>query len=329
MKVDAPKLRVLFESLRAAGFEWQPQSPDRLLGLRKNPDPFRPLVRFFALGNPVTRDDLTSDGLPDAVFSLLEQNGLISRLSDDGIASASPLPLYKSLMAIGGANDVYVVHDHWPPDAARAGGYVHYAAESAWLARALNRDLEGFIDKRVLDLGCSSGALSFEVGAVAREVLGLDISTRAIEWARETARALGFRNMRFEAAGIGDRAADRAAEGELWDFAIMNPPMVVPARDAAYPHRDGGRLGIELPLLFLDFCQRHLKTGGEVQMLATNPIVRGRPEFFGRLNRARWEVVEKRLLHSHFNQEVARKQGYAEQGIERIELWFLHLKLQR
>lgn len=228
-------------------------------------------------------------------------------------------------MAISGTGEVFVAHDHWPPDSQRSGGYVHYAAESAWLARALLRDLEGFIDKRVLDLGCSSGALMFEIGAVASEALGLDISARAIEWARLNSAALGFKNLRFEVAAVGSQKAEDLVKVKTWDIAVANPPMVVPARDAVYPHRDGGKLGIELPLLFLEFAHRHLREGGEMITLATNPIVNGKAAFFEKLDRRKWDFVEKRCLHTHFNQSVARKQGYAELGIQNIELWFLHL----
>ncbi|MBI3554709.1 MAG: class I SAM-dependent methyltransferase [Deltaproteobacteria bacterium] len=319
-------MRLLFSVLRDAGYEWQPQTPDRLLTFRKDPSAFRPLVKLLGLGLPVSKDELIGDGLGDVVIKTVLADEFIRDASGDAGASTNPSPTYKSTMAVSGAGDVHIVHDHWPPDQERSGGYVHYAAESAWFARALNRDLEGFIGKRVLDLGCSSGALCFEVAGVADVVLGLDVSERSISWARTNAAALGFKNIRFEMAAIGEPAAETAATGHAFDIVIMNPPMVVPSKDAAYVHRDGGKLGVELPLLFLDFSWRHLREGGEVLMLATNPIVNGIGVFFDRLDRQRWDFVEKRCVHSHFNQAVARKQGYAEQGIERIELWFLHLK---
>ena len=319
-------LRLLFSALREAGYEWQPQTPDRLLGFRKEPSAFRPLVKLFGLGLPVLKDELIADGLNDVVLKSLVTEQFVRDVSSDAAASSNPSQTFKSTMSVSGAGDVHIVHDHWPPDLERSGGYVHYAAESAWLARALNRDLEGFIGKRVLDLGCSSGALCFEVAGVADDVLGLDISERSIEWARTNAAALGFKNIRFEVAAVGEKAADNFAAGKPWDLVVMNPPMVVPAKEAAYVHRDGGKLGVELPLQFLDFSWRHLREGGEVLMLATNPIVNGSGVFVDRLDRQRWDFVEKRCVHSHFNQAVARKQGYADQGIEHIELWFLHLK---
>ncbi len=319
-------LRLLFSVLRDAGYEWQPQTPDRLLAFRKDPSAFRPLVQLLGLGLPVLKDELLVDGLNEAVLKALVVDEFLRDVSADAAAMTNPSQTYKAAMSVSGAGDVHIVHDHWPPALERGGGYVHYAAESAWLARALNRDLEGFIGKRVLDLGCSSGALCFEVAGVADEVMGLDVSERSIEWARTNAAALGIKNIRFEVAAVGEKAAEALAADKPWDLVVMNPPMVVPAKEAAYVHRDGGKLGVELPLLFLDFAWRHLREGGEVLMLATNPIVNGSGVFFDRLDRQRWSFVEKRCVHSHFNQAVARKQGYAEQGIEHIELWFLHLK---
>lgn len=326
MKDKSGALRLLFSVLRNAGYEWQPQTPDRLLSFRKNPTPFRPLVQFLGLGLSITKDELVSDGMPEAVLWHLLECEFAREVVLDGLAVANPAPLFKSTMAVSGTGEVFVVHDHWPPDQNKAGGYVHFAAESSWLSRQLNRDLEGFIGKRVLDLGCSSGALCYEVAAVADEALGIDISERSIEWARINSRALGFKNLRFEVARVGDKSAEEAAGPRPWDIMVSNPPMVVPAKDANYSHRDGGHLGIELPLKFLEFAHRHLRDGGEVLTLATNPLARGKPVFFDALPRGHWDFIEKRLLHSHFNQTVARKQGYSDQGIERIELWFLHLK---
>jgi SAM-dependent methyltransferase len=313
-------LKQLFENLRDAGYEWQPQTPDGLLAFRKEPEPFRPLVQWLGLGLSVRDEELLSDGLKPEVLHDLKADGFAR---GDG----------KAEMSVSGSGDLFIVHDHWPPDLSREDGYVHCAAESLILARILNEDLEGFVGKRVLDLGCSSGVLAFEVAGVADEVLGLDISTRSIKWARSVAEAYGFKNTRFEVASIGDSAgvadafaASDSAGGVSWDKAIMNPPMIIPSPDADYPHRDGGKLGIELPLKFLEFASRHLRVGGELLGLVTNPIIQGRSAFFDRINMKAWEFVEKRCLHSKFNQAVARKQRYAEQGIERIELWFLHLK---
>jgi hypothetical protein len=37
-------------------------------------------------------------------------------------------------------------------------------------------------------------------------------------------------------------------------------------------------------------------------------------------------TLEKRRLNPVFNQALYRKQRYSDLGIERVELWFLHLR---
>jgi SAM-dependent methyltransferase len=306
-------LRRFFENLREAGYTWQAQTPDRLLSFRRAPGPFSPLVRWLGLGLVVSEESLIEDGLKVNVLKSLRDEGFFQHEK-------------PSEMAVSGLGEHYIIHDHWPPSDKLVGGYVHYAAESEWLARACTRDLEAFLGRRVLDLGCSSGALAFEIGAVAEQVLGLDISERAITWGRVSAEALGLPNVRFEQVAVGSPQAEALVSQTKWDVVISNPPMVIPSKDGALPHRDGGALGIELPLMFLEFAHRHLRTGGEVLMLATNPLVHGRGAFFEKFDRKKWDVLEKRCVHPQFNQSVARKQNYADQGIQNVELYFLHLR---
>lgn len=56
------------------------------------------------------------------------------------------------------------------------------------LASFLPRDLSGW---RILDAGCGSGVLAFELAERGADVLGIDLSARMIGHAREKAEALG------------------------------------------------------------------------------------------------------------------------------------------
>jgi hypothetical protein len=108
---------------------------------------------------------------------------------------------------------------------------------------------------------------------------------------------------------------------------VFNPPMVIPESGIQYPHRDGGTLGIEIPLLFMDFAQDHLKPGGSVLCLSTNPIVNGQGKYFEAMKaRKNFELVAQKTLHPYFNQNVARKRKHDEHDVERIELLALHWK---
>lgn len=323
-------LSQLMSALVAAEYAWQPQTPDRLLAFRKHPEALRPLVRWLGLGLPQFFDDLVNDGLSSTLLSTLANEKFVCAVDAPDMERHSRV--LRASMAISGLGPHYIVHDHWPPNFSAEGGYVHYGPESDILAAEIRtRDLnvELFVGKAILDLGCSSGALSFAVAEQAREVLGLDVSQRSIEWAWALARCYGVADrLRFVRAEIGAASADIEARDMHWEAAIMNPPMMIPAPAIEAPHRDGGDFGIEKPFQFLDFAHRHLKIEGEVHSLFTNPIVRGRSLLFDRLGGlARyWKCVAERRIHPHFNQAAAREHKYAERGIDRVELWYLHLR---
>jgi SAM-dependent methyltransferase len=304
----------LFSALKSAGYVWEAVTPERLQALRKAPETaasYGPLVSFFGAG------------LPESI-ELREELSLYG-MNEDEISAL--LALRPAITRVG---ELWIPHSHWGISGGISGGagafsdYVHLGPESLELAQDLPRELS---DARVLDLGSGSGVHSMlcaRNGALA--TLGLEISPRAVEWATAAARAQGLPS-NFKALRIGSSEADAAVAGTPWNLAISNPPLAVPSPGEARPHRDGGRLGIELPMLFLDFAARHLETGGDALFTITNPIVGGRSAFFDRLDLKRWQVVEKRRLTDRFNASLHRKEGYTELGIESIELWFLHLKL--
>jgi SAM-dependent methyltransferase len=248
-------------------------------------------------------------------------------LIDEGFSpelAQEALDLYP---AISRNEHVFIPHAHWP---AKPGmDYVYLGEESYELLRHISErtdGLERLNGASVLDLGSGSGALLLYIGSRIAKGLGIDISRKAVEWSQAAARAQGLERLTFQSAAIGTPEAEAFAHGTKWDFAILNPPFAIPTETEARPHRDGGALGIELPLLFLQYAGRNLSAGGEVFTLATNPIVQGRSAFFDRLDRGALKIVEKKCLHDQFNHSLYRKERYAERGIQRVELWFLHLK---
>ncbi len=302
--------REIFSVLERADYQWKPAKPERLLEYRKSGEAFPTLQRFFGLGLEVGIQDLMGEG-----FS--------SQLAQEAI------DLYP---AISRNEHVFIPHAHWP---AKPGmDYVYLGEESYELLKLIGErtsGFEGLKNANVLDLGSGSGALllfmaSLQGKSLLAKGLGIDISKKAVDWSQAAARAQGLDPISFQAAAIGSPEAEAFAHGTLWDFAILNPPFAIPTENEARPHRDGGELGIELPLLFLQYAFRHLKPGGQVFCLATNPIVQGKSAFFDRMNRSGWKFLDKKCLHDQFNHSLYRKERYAERGIQRVELWFLHLK---
>jgi SAM-dependent methyltransferase len=306
--MEALGFQRLFGELDQAGYRWEPLAPDQLMAARRREAARAPedavaasaLTRFFGLGLPHAAADLEEAGLSP------ESAGAAHRLRP----------------GISRWESCFVPHAHWG-DPGASGGYV--GAETARLSRLLAARAERIAGRRVLDLGSGAGALALGLAGVAREVRGIECAPGAVAWARAAAQAQGLDNLSFAHATLGQADAERAAADGPWDAAVFNPPMAVSAGPAR-PTRDGGPLGIELPLLFLDFARRHLRPGGEALCLMTNPWIRGRPALFDRLDPRAWAIGERRLLDERFNQSLQRKDGYAERGIERIELWFLRMR---
>lgn len=343
LDADPSFLKSLFSILKNADYYWSPLSPDRWMKCREqareNPERFDPWVRCFGLGLEVAPQEFEGEfeGEFDDEFSRQAAAHLHKfTVKNSGLLS-SPLGVSRTAHAdhLDSLNEpVFVAHSHWNQMGnadTDADGAAYIGQESATLIHFMKG--HSFHGQRVLDLGCGAGALSLSVASHARAVLGLDRSASATRLALASARAQGFEHLDFQNLSIGTTAAENYARTQgLFDVAVMNPPMAIP-ENSARPERDGGHLGIELPLLFLDFAHRHLVKGGTLFMLATNPVTkRSREGLFFEALRARireqaWALKTSSCVDRHFNQALSRKHQYTEQGVEQVELWVL--KLQR
>lgn len=63
------------------------------------------------------------------------------------------------------------------------------------LLDVLNKYIRG--QKKILDIGCGAGTLSFYLASKKHNVTGIDISNKAIRICRESARNMGFKNIHF------------------------------------------------------------------------------------------------------------------------------------
>jgi SAM-dependent methyltransferase len=267
------------------------------------------LIRYFGLGLSVPESELISEGVhPDLLRRLMGLHPAISR-----------------------SGNFFIPHHHWPARPECPEEYIYFGRESLQLIQCIQPHLENFVGKKVLDVGCGSGALAFEVASLASQVLGIDNARQAILWAQAAARAQDVLNVAFAEAKVGSPLAEIVMEGygHSFDIGIFNPPMTIPRIGSKNPYRDGGNLGVEIPFAFLDFVFRHLRPQGQVFCLITNPIIHGRSVFFDRFENQKWRIQEMSCLNHHFNQSLYREDRYRQLGIDRIELWFLFLNNHR
>ena len=76
----------------------------------------------------------------------------------------------------------------------------------------------------VVDLYCGAGAIGLLAAPHAREVLGVEVVSAAVEDAREAAARNGVSNIRFLCADAAEAAARFAAEGRKPEALFVDPP---------------------------------------------------------------------------------------------------------
>ena len=78
--------------------------------------------------------------------------------------------------------------------------------------------------ERVIDAYCGTGTISLCMAADAREVIGVEINSEAVENAKENARINGIKNAKFYCADAGKLMTEMARQGEQVDLVVTDPP---------------------------------------------------------------------------------------------------------
>ena len=89
-------------------------------------------------------------------------------------------------------------------------------------------------DAKVLDCFCHTGSFALHAAKYgARDVLGIDISEHAVQFAAENAALNGLQsNCRFEVANTFDRLREYYDHGDKFDVVILDPPAFTKSRSA-------------------------------------------------------------------------------------------------
>lgn len=125
--------------------------------------------------------------------------------------------------------------------------------------------------RRALDLGTGCGIQALHAAGFCPDVVGTDLSARALAFASFNA---GLNGVDLDLRG-GDMLAPVA--GETFDLIVSNPPFVITPRTEAAPitYRDGGRGGDDLIAHLVRALPDHLGPGGTAQFLANWEIPAG------------------------------------------------------
>jgi 23S rRNA (cytosine1962-C5)-methyltransferase len=173
--------------------------------------------------------ELRSELICEALESLFHPHAIVAR-NDVGIRSLEGLPLEKKLLrgSLQGPVEISEADlrfqvDPW--EGQKTGFYLDQR-ENQW---ALRPFLQG---QRILDAFCYTGAWALHAArAGATEVLGVDESAKAIDWAREQARVNGLEaTCHFTTADVFQYLKEAEARRERFDGIILDPPAFVRSR---------------------------------------------------------------------------------------------------
>jgi SAM-dependent methyltransferase len=214
----------------------------------------RNLTDAFGWSRPFP-DDL----LPPPLFGRLRDGGIIFE-NDAG---------WKSAVRVSTLGGDLLLHSAFPTIASDA---VFFGPDTYRFARAIRQGLPAKPRRlrRVLDLGCGSGAggIVLARSACCGEVVLTDINGAALQMARLNADAAGLRNVTTVRS---DLFAD--VDGEF-DMIVANPPYLNDPLQRTYRH-GGGELGSALSIRIAHEAKHRLAAGGTLLLYTGSPIVGG------------------------------------------------------
>ena len=208
-------------------------------------------------------------------WNLPFQPGILPRRALDLLEAANAVEQrgnrLHSRVRFASLDDLLFVHSAFPTAARDA---VFFGPDTYRFARML-RALPAAPGARVIDVGAGSGAGGIYLWrrAEGRIALALgDINPRALRFARINATLNGATDVRIAESDVFDGIAGEA------DLIVANPPFMVDPTHRMY--RDGGALGIALPLRILADGLARLADGGTLALYTGAPIVEGRDMLF-------------------------------------------------
>jgi len=162
----------------------------------------------------------------------------------------------------------------------------HPSEDTELIAKHIPKDLN---DKKVLDIGCGSGALAVTSALADGNVLAIDINEAALEYTKEVSGSLN----------IETRKSDLFESiTEKFDLILFNPPYLPEGEDDEHLNEEehyalvSGPKGRDLIERFLKQFKKYLNPNGQVLM-----IISSKNKIKEQLERLGWKETDS---HSFF-----------------------------
>ncbi len=123
---------------------------------------------------------------------------------------------------------------------------------------------EAMIKKSIntaLDLGCGCGILSLFASQFSKNVTGVDLNPRAVNFSQFNAILNGIDNCQFLDGDLYESIA-----GEKYDLILSNPPYELTTKKT-YLYKDGGKYGDKILKRIISGASSHLRKGGLCQVV--------------------------------------------------------------
>ncbi|PFG35200.1 DUF7059 domain-containing protein [Sanguibacter antarcticus] len=227
------------------------------------------LTRLFVLGVEVTSAALDA-ALPTLGSEGAARLGLVERAGHapgDSVRARVDLRPYAAMDA-GGPVNWWLASDLGETTTGRRLSADHVLGAGGASTTLAQVTVRTYRD-RVLDLGTGCGVQALHASRHAREVVGTDISARALRFAALNAALDGV------ALDLRLGSMLEPVAGEAFDLVVSNPPFVITPRHLGagattiptYEYRDGGRAGDDLVRDLVTSVGQVLAPGGVAQLL--------------------------------------------------------------
>jgi methylase of polypeptide subunit release factors len=234
------------------------------LATRDRSEPTAVLARLFALGFPVAWDD-ADRALPTLRAEGAVRLGLARAEGADLRATCDLRPYADESHAWWVASDLSEIATGRPLDESHVLGIGNASTTLAeWTIRRPVRN--------ALDVGVGSAVQSLHLAAHCAQVVGTDLSERALDFARFNAELNGV-HLELLLGSLLEPVA-----GRRFDLVVSNPPFVITPRSDRFPlyeYRDAGLVGDGVVEALVRGVGAVLEPGGVAQFLGNWEIRRG------------------------------------------------------